>query len=152
MNLTRSFLGALFFIIIPFNAHASDGSPDVASWTQQTMINTFSAQYLGKPEELAKVRESFYPAAWDSLKIFFQDRLQEIRQNGLVLHPYPITAPTIVSDGKCARFRCWRIEQAFKIPELSVNVALSMLVVDGQDLSLPSPYIIQSINFTSQPY
>lgn len=151
MKFTHSLIGALFIILLPFAASA-DTNADVAAWTQETMQTTLSANYLGHKDELAKVRECFYPAAWESLKVFFQDRLQEIRQGSLVLHPYPMIAPTITQSGKCARFQCWRVEQVFKIPEMNVNVALSMLVVDVRGMSLDTPYVIQSVILTSQPY
>jgi hypothetical protein len=133
-------------------AYASEAYPDVAMWTQNTMLKTLSADYLNNPKALEKIKKCYYPAAWATLTSFFYQRLQELRAKNIVLHPYPLTPPTIVSAGNCARFKCWRIEQTYRVPELQKDGAFSILVIDGKDFSADSPFLIESLNFSGSSY
>ena len=140
----------LLSLCISFFAHAS-GDSYVTDWTQKTLIETLSASYFDTPQDVALVRKKYSQAAWEPMSDFFNKELKMIDEQKLIIHPKPLTEPTISKLAECISDQCWRVNQSFNIPELHMNIDFSLLVVSASP-SEDSPFLIQSVDMNVHHY
>ncbi|MDX1838362.1 hypothetical protein [Legionella taurinensis] len=146
-------LMAFIVLFLLFCAHAKTGPHNVTAWVQQTLMDTLSASYGDTPTDIDKVKRNYYPAAWWPMNHFFRDRLELIKVKKLILHPKPLTAARITASGPCGTSQCWRINQSYQIPELSIIIDFSLLVVPANTmLKSKSPFLIQSLSLKINDY
>lgn len=145
-------LGLMLFISF-FISSLSYASSDeyVTDWAQKTLMNTLAASYLDTPEEVEMIRKEYSQEAWVPMSEFFHKELQIIEEQKLTLHPKPITEVTITRTKHCISVHCWRVNQAYKIPELHMNIGFSLLIV-GASPAKDSPFLIQSLDMKVHNY
>lgn len=131
-------------------AHAYS-NPNVTAWTQRILMDTFSTSYRETNAEIFAVQKNYSPAAWVPLNEFFNHELKIIKKYKLSSHPRPLMDPIIVKAGHLLGAECWRVTQSFNIPELHMNIACSVLVMNN-DKSKETPYLIQSIDMKIRHY
>lgn len=121
------------------------GSVSVTAWTKQTLLNTFTLNHNSMDEQLQRSKTNYLPRAWSELISFFGDNTQTVRNNKLNLHP-KVTGPgQIISSGDLDGVAYWNIEQPISIPELDMNVTISVVVIKANK----PPFLIQSVNMTN---
>ncbi|WP_419418509.1 hypothetical protein ACNVED_08050 [Legionella sp. D16C41] len=140
------------FLISLFVRAEDRKEQDVASWTQQVLLTTLSASYDDSTADVNEVSKNYYPAAWFMMRSFFQDKINEIKEKKITLHPKPLTAPKIVYTGYCGNNFCWRINQQIYVPELGLNIDFSVLLIKLTADDNHAPYRIQSLNIKLSSY
>ncbi|KTD11027.1 hypothetical protein Lgra_1993 [Legionella gratiana] len=143
---------ALFLFWMFSYADAADQT-NIGAWTQNLLIETLSASYKDTPSEIMAVQKNYLPYAWGPMHQFFLDKRVEINEKMLTLHPEPLTSPQIIENNDCESSPCWRVIQSFNIPELSLNIDLSLQVIPGKIVKgSDSPYVVQSLSMILRHY
>lgn len=144
---------AFIVLFLIFCVHAKTTHHNVTAWVQQTLMDTLAASYGDTPADIDRVKRNYYPAAWWPMNHFFRDRLEAIKMKKLILHPKPLTPARITASGQCGTSQCWRVTQAYQIPELSIIIDCSLLVVPASTmLKSKSPFLIQSLSLKINDY
>lgn len=138
---------------LPFNQASSafQNNVQITEWAEQILMDSLSASYLDKPSEIQAVSKYYSHAAWEPMNDFFNNELETIKLHKLTLHPVALSKPTLIEDNQCTNYRCWRVNQKFKIPELNMNVDFSLLIIP---VTRPKadPLLIQSLDIKVQHY
>lgn len=141
-----------FVLILSFFAsfliYAADDKY-VANWAQQLLIDSLSASYLNTPSEIEAIQKNYSMAAWEPMSDFFENEQQIMELNKLILHPEPLTTPTVSEVEDCMFSRCWRVNQSFNVPELHMNIDFSLFII--KSLS-GSPLLVQSVGMKVHRY
>lgn len=140
----------LFSFFIPCHAQAFSNKY-VTDWTQETLMQTLSVSYRDKPEDSTAIQNKYSLAAWEPMSNFFSKELKIINEQKLTIHPQPLTQPTITRLEQCASANCWKVNQAYNLPELHMNLDFSLLIVSAAPAH-QSPFIIQSANIKVHHY
>lgn len=151
------FAGALLFtstvaFSVVYHTYPAHAISDVSEWTERTLLITLTAGYHEDASEAANVRRHYMAAAWWPMQAFFRDKLMLTRDKQLVLHPRPIV-PSVIVTVKCEGegVNCWRVRQAFFIPELQGQVVFNVLVVTA-DPAHGTPFLIKRLDTTLISY
>lgn len=136
----RYLLTVLFLIYSATSV--ADTKEDVAQWAQKIFIATLSASYQDTQEDINAISKYYLPAAWNAMHGFFSDKQVIIDTQKLILHPIALTKPIVMATNDCGT-PCWRVDQAFSIPEMRLRIDLGALVVNSTQTP---PYLIQSLN------
>jgi hypothetical protein len=147
-NSLRFFFNISFFTSFLAHAHKDDY---VTNWAQNLLIETLSISYLDKPHEIDITRKKYSHAAWEPMNSFFHKEIKIIEEHKLILHPKPLTEPTIIRTEECISIHCWRVNQSFNIPELHMNIAFSLLIVSAMPV-INSPFLVQSVDMVVRNY
>lgn len=143
---------AIFLIWIFSYAYATDQT-NIGNWTQNLLIETLSASYKDTPEEIRTVQKNYLPYAWGPMHQFLLDKRVEINEKMLILHPKALTTPQIIESNNCELTPCWQVIQSFNIPELSLNIDLSLQVIPGNIAKASdSPFVVQSLSMILRYY
>ncbi|WP_019218280.1 hypothetical protein [Legionella tunisiensis] len=142
------FLLALPFLFISL-ANADNSDQRVCSWAEKILMETLSVSYNDPPDDTS-VQHYYMPSAWWPMVEFFNDKLDLIYQQKLILHPQLQSPATVVSQGNCAGVACWRVNLAFYIPELHQDIKFSLLILPTSKGN--SPFIIQSLDMVLNYY
>lgn len=132
------------FLICSFSIHATNNA-EVALWTQQTLLNTFSIDHNYQDSELPKYRTRFTQNSWNAISDFLGDYLQVIRDKKLTLHPVFLIKPTVVDNGDASGIRYWRVNEELLFPEIKMKVAFSLIVIATEH-----GYLIQSLDMVKE--
>ncbi|WED43472.1 hypothetical protein [Legionella cardiaca] len=146
-------LCALMFLpFATFSVVLNPGYPmdEVSEWTERTLMATLSAGYLDDASEAANVRRHYMPTAWRPMQSFFRDKLELMKERKLTLHPQPVIPATVILRD-CEGVSCWRVHQAFIVPELRNKIDFDVLVVTA-DPAHGSPFLIQSMDIGVTEY
>lgn len=142
---------ALFLIWIFSYTYADQ--TNIGAWTQNLLIETLSASYKDTPSEIRAVQKNYLPYAWGPMHQFLLDKRVEINEKMLTLHPKALTAPQITESNDCELSSCWQVIQSFNIPELSLNIDLSLQVIPGNIVKgSDSPFVVQSLSMILRYY
>jgi hypothetical protein len=142
-----------FFLFLMFTHAYCANQPSIGKWTQNVLMDTFSASYKDTPSEIKTVQSNYLPYAWGPVSQFLRDKRVEINASKLILHPRPLTAPNVVSTNECNLSPCWQVTQSFKIPELLLKINVSLRVIPGHVVkSANTPFMIQSMSLNLQKY
>jgi hypothetical protein len=140
----------LGFLSLPSLAYAyTDAS--VMNWTQSLLIDTFDTNYRETPAEVYAVQKKYSHAAWVPMNDFFNQELSIIRAHKLVLHPRPLSQPTLVDKGDYLGADSWRVKQSLNVPELQMIIEYSALVIQVKDPK-GGPFLVQSIDVKVHHY
>lgn len=146
-------LMAFVVLFIIFCVHAKTTQRTVASWVQQTLTETLAASYGDTPADLDAIKRNYYPAAWGPMTNFFRDKREHIKNSHLILHPRPLTSARVTASEDCGMSTCWRVNQSYQIPEMSLIIDFSLLVVPSTTLlKSKSPFLIQSLSLKIDNY
>lgn len=145
MNTTRSrhLIPYLIMLASLFSAnlsHADDAQ--VAAWTQQVLMETLSVDYQTIGTEVKDIKSNYSLDAWEGLNSFLGSYVPVIKNNQLVLHPQALTNAQVVNEGDYSGIQFWRVNQSIALPELSVRIDFSVIVIKATN----PPYVIQSLN------
>ncbi|WED42564.1 hypothetical protein [Legionella cardiaca] len=127
---------------LPSTHYADDKELNVLSWTQETLLSTLAISYKTTPNDFALMRKRYTLNAWGALETFFSDKITDVKNKKLVLHPQPFTQPILIEQGVTSGIQYWRVNQIFIIPELNSTLNIVVLVIKGND----PPYLIQSLS------
>ncbi|CEK09732.1 hypothetical protein [Legionella hackeliae] len=149
------FLFALMFspvvaFPVAYVVHPDYPISEISEWTEQTLMLTLVAGKHDDASEAANVRRFYLATAWRPMEAFFRDKVELMNEKHIILHPQPIV-PSVVTVADCEATSCWRVHQAFLIPELRNRVDFNVLVVTA-DPSHGSPFLIQSLDITLNTY
>ncbi|ARB91165.1 hypothetical protein [Legionella longbeachae] len=143
---------ALFLVWFFSYAYATDQT-NIGDWTQNLLIETLSASYKDTPSEINAVQKNYLPYAWGPMHQFLLDKRIEINEKMLTLHPKALTTPQIMKNNDCEIAPCWQVIQSFNIPELSLNIDLSLQVIPGNIVKdSDSPFLVQSLSMSIRYY
>ncbi|WP_051555158.1 hypothetical protein [Legionella fairfieldensis] len=140
----------LFFALLfsPFSYSDSDDL-QVANWTEQVLLKTLSISYQTTPDDFALLKQNFLNNAWLALSNFLSEELETLRDQQLTLHPAAIEQAQVVNSGYVSGIHFWRVNQTISLPELSLAIAFSVIVIKRNGTP---PYVIQSIDMTKAPF
>ncbi|QRN04776.1 hypothetical protein GH742_13420 [Legionella sp. MW5194] len=147
-SLLRNFF-LLFLFSLPVFSYADAQDDEVAAWAQTTLLNTLTVNYDSYEEDIASNRINYTQNARDALRGFLGNYLSVIEENQLSLHPQALGNAQIINEGYFSGIHFWRINQAIAIPELSIQIAFSIVVVK---VNGDPPYLVQSVSMIKQPY
>lgn len=148
MNKSLRFLPLLALFIGSFVHAAQDNY--VAKWVENTLIETLSVSYADTSSNNSLENKYSHPA-WDAMSNFFNKELETIKEQKLVIHPKPLTAPTVERISSCMSTDCWKVDQSYKIPELHMDIDFSLHVVKASPAN-KSPFLIESLNLKIHRY
>lgn len=138
-------LALLFFASI-IQADDTDDIDKVCSWTQQTLIDTFSVNYTQTENDFAQVRTHYTLNAWGAISEFLSSYMDIIHKQQLTIHPVILVEPNVVNSGIASGIQYLRVNQTISLPEINTVLELSVVVLKTS-VNSKSPYIIQSVNF-----
>lgn len=151
--MNRKILLNLFIVIIllfPSLSFADDKA--IADWTQKTLIETLSLKYTGNEDLYRKMHPCFTYNAWSALNDFFENYIDTVNDEKLILHPQPIGPASIIASGivKKSNFfagvKYWKVNQNINIPELALRINFSVLVIAKRN----GEYVITSLDMILQ--
>ncbi len=143
---------AILIVFVFSYAHADDMTT-IGDWAQHILMETLSASYKDTPAEIKAVRKNYLPGAWGPMHQFLLNRRVEINEKKLTLHPQPLTSPTVVPNNDCGLSQCWRVNQSFNIPELSLTMHFSLQIVPASLIKgSTSLFLIQSLSIVMHDY
>ncbi|KTD08493.1 hypothetical protein [Legionella jamestowniensis] len=135
---------------VTYVVHPEYPISEISEWTEQTLMVTLTAGFHDDASEAANVRRHYLPAAWTPMEAFLRDKVHRINEQHLTLNPQPVV-PSIVTVQDCEGTSCWRVHQAFLIPELRNRVDFNALVVTA-DPAHGSPLLIQRLDIVLSDY
>ncbi|ASQ46897.1 hypothetical protein [Legionella clemsonensis] len=137
-------------LTVTYVVHPSYPISEISEWTEQTLMITLTAGFHDDASEAANVRRHYLPTAWRPMEAFFRDKVHYINEQHIVLHPQPVV-PSVVTVQNCEGTSCWRVHQAFLIPELRNRIDFNVLVVTAHPAH-GSPFLIQSLDIALSDY
>ncbi|WP_131783586.1 hypothetical protein [Legionella gresilensis] len=146
----------LIVVIIPIRLFAYTPA-QVSEWTEQTLMHTLIAGHHEKISEAANVRRFYKHRAWRTMDIFLNQYLGNNVENNLrgrppiTFQPEPILSAEIVAPEECGEASCWRVHQAFIVPEIERHLEFTA-VVSTANPTHSSPLIINTLDIIVSPY
>lgn len=140
----KMFIFIILLVVQPLLGHAANNNHPVAIWAANALNQTLSLNYKTLPSNLNKAKKYYMPIAWQTLTNFLNDKLVVIQDRHLILRPKALTYANIFTQEDYAGVRFWRVNQRYRIPELNMDIAFSLIIVKASK----QPYLIQSINMT----
>lgn len=149
--MNRKFAASLVLstlILFTSNLFADDQAQNqaIANWVQKTLISTLSVNQNNPPA--AELKSSYTSNAWQGITNFLSNVFEAADTDKLVLHPISNGNPEVVQAGIVenshffAGVQFWRVNQSILIPELSIRVDFSVVVVHTAD----NRYLIVAVN------
>lgn len=138
-------VGIAVGLIKPLYA-ANSSNEDVLSWTEKTLLKTFTVDYNNLTEQSKQSKKNYTAEAWQALDSFLGSKVPTIQNNQLSLHPKPLGKGQITNSGILFDTNYWNIHQLFLIPELHTTLNCSVIIVKKENAS----YLIQSVNILLQ--
>ncbi len=139
----------LLFFVLVFSPFSYADDDEVANWTGQVLLKTLAISYRTTPDDFALLKQNFLHNAWLALNNFLSEQLQIVRNQHLTLHPSAEEPAQVINSGYVDGIHFWRVNQTINLPELSLTIAFSIIVIKKNGTP---PYIIQSINMAKIPF
>lgn len=136
---------------VSFAASNIPNSILVTEWAERVLMDSLTASYFDKTEDIKSVQKYYSLAAWETINDFFNNELKIINQYKLSVHPKALTKPMLSKETNCEYKLCWRVNQKFKLPELRMTIDFS-LVITRIIQSNSEHYFIQNLNMNINRY
>jgi hypothetical protein len=146
----------IIWLLFPLNRLYAYTPQQVSEWTEQTLMTTLTAGYHEKISEAANVYRHYQHKAWRSMAIFFNRYLgnsleNHLRGQQIILQPEPILPAEIMEPEECGEASCWRVHQAFIVPQINRKLEFTAVVATANPAH-SSPLIIHSLDIIISPY
>lgn len=132
----------LLLVVLLFPVCSNADDLQVASWTEQVLINSLSLDYKTIDSTREKYKTNYTVNAREALRLFLGGYIARIKAQQLTLHPKILSPAKVVDRGDFSGIQFWRVNQIIALPELDLHIDFSVVVIKA---SKP-PYLIQSLN------
>lgn len=149
-SFARGFI-LLSALLLCSSLHSDQSSTNVSDWLKKTLMHTFEITFAQQQGDLISLRSNYTNNAWNALTGFLGGYIDFVKQNKLTIHPFFGEYPQITETGTYSGIHYWRLNQQIVIPELKVQIGLSIVVL-LRSLNSDDPYVIQSMDIIKQPY
>ncbi|MDP3267491.1 MAG: hypothetical protein Q8M40_00445 [Legionella sp.] len=143
---------SIFLLLLIFSSliHSNEHKT-VTLWVQGALLNTLSLSYKDKPLQESPNRINYTFNAWNAITGFLGGYMKTVRARELTLSPQPVNKPTVVNSGVVSGIQFWRVNQSILLPELTLQVDFSLVVL-ARDPTTGGPYIIQSMDIRKKQF
>ncbi len=108
----------------------------VTDWTSSVLKETLSVSYLQTPEQVKSTSKYYSYNGWDNIANFLGSRMPNVRKYKITTTPVPDGPAKVVRSGIYKGAPFWRVNQAWQVPQVSVEVWFSVIVIQKPDGSL----------------
>lgn len=143
---------SIIITLIVFSSFSYQKSASVTDWVEQTLLLSTALNFTNNESYSSPVRLRYTHNGWEALSNFLSHYANSSLGNDMPFHPTVISEPAIVNSGIITNSHFfagtpyWRVEQGIAIPELNINIAFSVLVIETTD----KHFLIQSLDMVAQ--
>lgn len=124
-------------MVLVFPLWASGGNDKVITdWTSKVLKETLTVSYTETPEEANAPSKYYSYNGWNNIADFLGSRMPNVKKYKLITTPIADGPAEIVSSGVYKGLPFWRVNQAWTIPQVSVEVWFSVVVMQKPDGNL----------------
>lgn len=142
-------LSFIVILMLVSPASQADDNEAVKTWVQNALLSTLTISYKDSPEQSKQAQQYYLRNAWGVLGSFLSDKISLVQEKKLELHPFPQAPPEIVRSGSTSGIHYWRVAQNFIIPELDLEIAFIVTVLETQPID-GSRFVIQSVSMNKK--